>query len=155
MTTQLFVQMKRIGQRKPVIEKQAIEIPKNVQTLRQLITEIVRDRVDAFNRKDDKGNWTKYLTNNNSNNNNPNENNESDELELNAQAGKVGFDAKYNDTKQNPDKTIEAALTAFADGLFRVFCDDNELEHLDDTINLNNGNTLTFIKLTMLAGRVW
>ncbi|MDR2346967.1 MAG: hypothetical protein LBE18_12975 [Planctomycetaceae bacterium] len=150
MTIQLFVQIKQIGKRKPVVEKQAIEIPQTVQTLRQLITQIVRDRVEAFNRKDDKGDWTKYLTSYNRNNNdNPNE---EIDLEIVAETGKVGFDAKYNDKKQDPDKAVESALLAFEDGLFRVFCDDNELTNLDEIISFANGNTLTFIRLTMLAG---
>ncbi|MDR0704994.1 MAG: hypothetical protein LBF88_08400 [Planctomycetaceae bacterium] len=155
--TQLFVQIKQIGKRKPVIEKQAIEIPETVQTLRQLLVRIVRERVENFNQKNETGNWTKYLTNHNrSNHDNPNtEPNTEIDLEIVAETGKVGFDAKYNDKEQDPDKAVEAVLLAFEDGLFRVFCGDNELIDLDGMTTFNNGNTLTFIRLTMLAGRSW
>jgi hypothetical protein len=152
MKTQLFVQVKQIGKRKPLIEKQSIEIPDTIQNLRQLITQIVRERVEEFNQKDDQGNWTKYLTNHNHNNNDPNEN---IDLDIVAESGKIGFDAKYNSKKQDPDKAVEAALIAFEDGLFRVFCGDNELTSLDNTVTFSNGNTLTFVRLTMLAGRLW
>jgi hypothetical protein len=146
--TQLFVQLKQIGKRKPVVEKQAIEIPETVQTLRQLLAQIVREHVEMFNQKNEIGNWTKYLTNHHDHNNNL-------DLEIVAESGKVGFDAKYNDKKHPPDKAVAAVLLAFEDGLFRVFCDDNELDNLDNIISFDNGNTLTFIRLTMLAGRSW
>ncbi|MDR2704908.1 MAG: hypothetical protein LBC02_03930, partial [Planctomycetaceae bacterium] len=102
------------------------------------------------NQKTETGNWTKYLTNHNDHNNNNNL-----ELEIVAESGKVGFDAKYNDKKQDIDKAVAAVLLAFEDGLFRVFCDDNELTNLDNIISFANGNTLTFIRLTMLAGCSW
>ncbi|MDR1485300.1 MAG: hypothetical protein LBT09_10810 [Planctomycetaceae bacterium] len=144
--TQLFVQVKQIGKRKPVIEKLAIEIPKTIQTLRQLLDQIVRERVKTFNQKNETGNWTKYLTNDPDNNL---------DLEVVADSGKVGFDAKYNDKKQDANKAVETVLLAFEDGLFRVFCDDNEVENLDNVISFDKGKTLTFIRLTMLAGRSW
>jgi hypothetical protein len=150
MTIQLFVQVKQIGKRKPVVEKQAIEIPSSIKTLRSLLTHIVEERVKAFNQKDDKGNWTKYITDIISNRDNVGEN---IDIELVAQSGKIGFDAKYNSKVQNLDKAVEAALLAFEDGLFRVFCDDNELLALDSTVDFSDGNVLTFIRLTMLAGR--
>jgi hypothetical protein len=146
--TQFFVQIKQIGKRKPVVEKQAIEIPETVQTLRQLLVHIVCERVENFNQKNETGNWTKYLTNHNNLNNNF-------DLEIVAESGKVGFDAKYNDKKQDIEKAVDAVLLAFEDGLFRVFCDDNELTNLDAKTSFTNGNTLTFIRLTMLAGRSW
>jgi hypothetical protein len=131
-----------------VVEKQAIEIPETVQTLRQLLVHIVRERVETFNQKNETGNWTKYLTNHHDQNNNL-------DLEIVAESGKVGFDVKYNDKKQDVDKAVEAVLLAFGDGLFRIFCDDNELTNLDNMTPFTNGNTLTFIRLTMLAGRSW
>ncbi|MDR1053194.1 MAG: hypothetical protein LBL39_03375 [Planctomycetaceae bacterium] len=146
--TQIFVQIKQIGKRKPVVEKQAIDIPETVQTLRQLLVHIVRERVETFNQKNETGNWTKYLTDHSNQNN-------SLDIDVVAESGKVGFDAKYNDKKQDVDKAVEAVLLAFGDGLFRVFCDDDELANLDDVIQFVNENTLTFIRLTMLAGRLW
>ncbi|MDR0703840.1 MAG: hypothetical protein LBF88_02520 [Planctomycetaceae bacterium] len=47
--TQIFVQIKQIGKRKPVVDKQAIEIPETVRTLRQLLVRIVRERAEKFN----------------------------------------------------------------------------------------------------------
>ena len=52
-------------------------------------------------------------------------------------------------------KAKENALQSFEDGLYRIFIGDNEIEGLNTAITLNEGDTLTFIKLTMLAGRMW
>lgn len=44
---------------------------------------------------------------------------------------------------------------AFKDGLFRIFLNDNELSSLEENINLQENDKLTFIRLTMLSGRIW
>ena len=52
-------------------------------------------------------------------------------------------------------KAIETAVQGFEDGLFRVFLGDRELENLDEKVEFAEGNEITFIRLTMLAGRMW
>jgi len=138
---QLFVRVKQIGKRKPLIGNQPLAVPETVRTLAALLEYIVRQRVEAFNERGEEGNWTKYLTD--------------FDLDTAAETGKVGFDAAYNDRKQDADKAVDTALLAFQDVLFRVFLDDDELETLDAELNLHDGNVLTFIRLTMLAGRSW
>lgn len=49
----------------------------------------------------------------------------------------------------------ETAMLGFQDGLFRVFLGDTELTELDEKLELQEGDTVTFIRLTMLAGRMW
>ena len=46
-------------------------------------------------------------------------------------------------------------MLGFQDGLFRVFLGDTELTELDEQLELQEGDTVTFIRLTMLAGRMW
>ena len=46
-------------------------------------------------------------------------------------------------------------MLGFQDGLFRVFLGDTELTELDEKLELQEGDTVTFIRLTMLAGRMW
>ena len=47
------------------------------------------------------------------------------------------------------------SVQGFEDGLFRVFLGDRELENLDEKVEFAEGNEITFIRLTMLAGRMW
>jgi len=139
--TQLFVRVKQIGKRKPLIEDQPLTVPDAARSLRTLIEHIVRTRVAAFNERSEDGDWSKYLTD--------------FDLDTAAETGKVGFDAKHNASRQNADKAVATAILAFEDGLFRAFLDDNELESLDAELNLRDDNILTFIRLTMLSGRSW
>ena len=139
--TQLYIRIKQVGKRKPLIEDQPLTVPVTVDTFRSLLEYIVRMRVKAFNERSETGDWTKYLTDFN--------------LDATAETGKVGFDAVYNDRKQDADKAVDTAILAFQDGLFRVFQGDEELESLDTPLNLHDGDGLTFIRLTMLAGRSW
>lgn len=44
---------------------------------------------------------------------------------------------------------------AFNDRLFRIFLNGNELSSLEEKINLQENDKLTFIRLTMLSGRIW
>ncbi|MCL2347207.1 MAG: hypothetical protein FWC50_02985 [Planctomycetaceae bacterium] len=138
---QLFVRIKQIGKRKPLIENQPFQVPETVHTLRTLLETIVNQRVESFNQRSESGDWTKYLTD--------------FDLDSAAESGKVGFDAKYNDRVQNADQAVDAAILAFEDGLFRVFLDDDELESLDAELSLRDGQVIIFIRLTMLSGRSW
>lgn len=139
--TELFIQVKQVGKKKFVIERQAIELPGSVASLRDLLSLLVRQGVAAFNEKTEEGNWTKYLTD--------------FDLETSAESGKVGFDARYNGRQQDADQAVETACLAFEDGLFRVFFDDEEIESLDAMQTFDEGGVLTFIRLTMLSGRNW
>ncbi len=50
---------------------------------------------------------------------------------------------------------INIALNAFDDRLFAMFIDDVRYFNKNDKINLTGGETLTFIKLTMLTGCIF
>ena len=70
-------------------------------------------------------------------------------------SGKVGFGNIYNEKKADVSRAQENVIMAFEDGLVRVFIGDCEQEKLDDNIDLKEGDVLTFIRLTFLAGRMW
>lgn len=138
---QLFVQVKQLGKRKPLLENQPLELPESVHTLRQLIEFIVRSRVEEFNNRPEAGNLAKYLTD--------------FDIQTAAETGKVGFDAKNDDRTQNADDAVKNAQLAFADGLVRVFLDETELESLDAPTNFPENGVLTFLRFAMLSGRSW
>ena len=71
-----------------------------------------------------------------------------------ARGGKVG-DEVHGDKKANLEKALDTAYLAFEDGLYCIFINDEQSEKLDDSLNLKDGDILTFIRLTMLAGRMW
>ncbi|MEO7976634.1 hypothetical protein [Flavobacterium sp.] len=69
--------------------------------------------------------------------------------------GKVGFGAIYNHNKVDLAKAQETALQAFEDGMYAIFYGDDQLENLNQEINLEENQPLTFIRLTFLAGSYW
>ena len=47
------------------------------------------------------------------------------------------------------------AEACFEDGIYRIFLDDRPLERLDEEIGEAGKGTFTFVRLTMLSGRLW
>lgn len=47
------------------------------------------------------------------------------------------------------------ALLAYKDGIYRVFIGDEEVKELNESLNIKEGDILTFIRLTMLSGGMW
>ena len=78
-----------------------------------------------------------------------------EQIEDMSQIGKIAFGIVYGEKKPDVQKAIETAVQGFEDGLFRVFLGDRELENLDEKVEFAEGNEITFIRLTMLAGRMW
>ena len=72
-----------------------------------------------------------------------------------ALSGKVSFGVNYSENNADPDKAIKNAAEAFSDGIVVIFADDKKLESLDEPLDLSSVESFTFIKLSMLAGRMW
>lgn len=138
---EIYVQVKAVGRRRPVLDKAAYEIPDSASTLREFLTEIVRTEVERYNSKETEARILPFLTN--------------EEIKDQAVVGKVGFGRIYTEKKADLSQAVENALQCFADGLVRVFQNETELEKADDPINLREGDCFTFIRLTFLAGRLW
>jgi len=96
----LYVRVKAMSSRKPVIERTSLTIDTQPRNAQDLITYIVRQTVPG--------------------------------------------DAA----------AVQNALTSFEDGLFRIFINDNEIEP-DLPIVLRDEDEICFLRLTMLAGRIW
>ena len=133
----IYANVKSIGKRKPVLALQPFDI-EAVETLRELITQIVKQNVKSFNEEKP---FTRYLL--------------EEDIEVAHKQGKVGFHHQYNDTKQSESAAIDEALLAFKDGIYKVLHGDLELTALDEPLSINEEDIFTFIKLTMLSGRLW
>ena len=136
----VYLKIKALSKRKPLIERTAFTIDKPVLTSKELVEYIVRRNVDDYNKKAVDAPLFRYLT--------------SDELEDGAKTGKVGFNDRKNEKMQDAGKAVENALTCFDDGIFKLFINDEEAG-FGETINLKDNDEITFMRLTMLAGRLW
>ena len=126
--------------RKKVIHQEEVELINKISTTKDLITELVKINVEKFNKKIDDKNILSIITNEN--------------IAKAARIGKIG-DEVHGDKKANLEKALNTAYLAFEDGLYCIFINDEQSEKLDDNLNLKDGDILTFIRLTMLAGRMW
>ena len=137
----IFVNVKQIGKRKNKIDKKKYEISEKITTVKELLTEFVTINVNEFNNGFTENDIVPYLTDEKIN----------DLLD----AGKISFGVDYNEQKQDLEKAIENALQSYEDGIYRVFVNDEEMGEIDCEINLKENDELTFVRLTMLAGRMW
>ena len=69
-----------------------------------------------------------------------------------AAAGRVSFGVVYDGRQQDPDKAVANALQSYEDGLFRIFLNGNPLGNASSSIEINEGDCLTVVRLTLLAG---
>jgi hypothetical protein len=137
----LYVNVKQAGSRKNFITREEIILDFIPVTLRELIGAIVTKNVRHFNEKLKKERLVDYLTDK--------------EIEDKLTVGKVSFGELHNEAKQSLSKALETAYLAYEDGIYRVFIGENEAGQLDEALELRDEDVLTFIKLTMLAGRMW
>ena len=137
----LYVTVKEAGKKRAKISNREFVIVNKINTLKDLLTEIVTDEVNKPNTKGFEEQIFKFL--------------ENSEIEDKAYTGKVSFSEKHNENKQDLNKAIDNAMQSFEDGIYRVFINDEEIEKLNDELILMEGDNLAFIKLTMLSGRLW
>ena len=137
----VYVSVKQAGKRKEYITKKELVLTGTPSSLRELLTEIVQINVAEYNMKAVEPWIMKYLS--------------AEETENQIKTGKVGFGERKSDKQADVQKAIATAILAFEDGIYRVFSGDNEMPSLDETISLKDEDVLTFIRFTMLAGRMW
>ncbi|MEA0555850.1 hypothetical protein U1P98_11500 [Lysinibacillus irui] len=137
----LFYQQKVIGKKSRKLQKIPFSIEEPVTTLQELLVQLVTQQVQQYNDKKVDTPLHLYLTD--------------QQIEDAAQHGKVHFGEKKNDTLQSVDQAISTMLQAFQDELFLVLHNEDSLDSLTTPLTLQEDDVFTFIKLTMLAGRIW
>mgnify|MGYP000935377679 FL=1 len=139
---QVQVNVKHMGRRKNAIETHPYEIGE-VRDVGALITAFVTAEVARFNARAEAGETAlTYLTN--------------AQISDGAAAGKIAFGTDYNGKVQDLAAAVENAHQCFVDGIYRIFVNGEELEDaLDAPVCLKENDEITFVRLTMLAGRMW
>ena len=139
---QVQVNVKRIGKRRNAIETRPYEIGA-VCSIGGLIAAFVTAEVTRFNARAKEGETAlAYLTN--------------AEIADAAVAGKIAFGADYNGRVQDLDAAIENARQCYLDGIYRIFINGEEpASDLAAPVALAENDEVTFVRLTMLAGRMW
>ena len=136
----IFVKVKSLSKRKTIIEGLPFEITEEINSAESLIEIIVRHNVREHNNQPIETRILPYLT--------------SDDITNGETIGKIGFGDRKNEKNQNPGEAVKNALQCFEDGVFRLFVNEDELPP-GDALIIKDGDEVTFIRLTMLAGRLW
>lgn len=142
----ITISVKQLGKKHPLLQEKsiALDIENPVISTQKLIESIVDYQVQLFHvssfefEDEDKIHL-------------PKEN----YLPILTDTGKVGFGALYNHNKVDLTKAQENAIVAFEDSLYAVFYGDDQLETLTEEIDLSQNKSVTFIRLTFLAGSYW
>lgn len=138
---QIYIYVKQLGKRRNVVDKKTIRLDQIPGNTAALIAGIVALQVQEYNRRLEQSELLRYLTD--------------EEIESKAATGKINFGVNYNGMPADVEKAVCNALQSFEDGIFRVFADGKELESLEEPVLLKEGSELMFVRLTMLAGRMW
>jgi hypothetical protein len=140
------ISVKQLGKKNPVLQEKSISLDTSdsVVSVRTFLELIVKHQVELFHNSSFE--WEDediiHL---------PKEN----YLPILTDTGKVGFGAVYNHNKVDIAKAQENAIVAFEDGLYALFQGDDQLESLNEEIDLSQNKSITFIRLTFLAGSYW
>jgi hypothetical protein len=134
----IYVSVKQMSKRKS-IQKCPFLLQKEPHTLRELVEESVRSTLCSY-RERAQGNELPL---------------DEAQWEEMREAGKFAFGFHYNTNEITEEKAVSTALEAVRDGVVRIFQDNELLEDLNQTVTVQEGDTFTFIKLTMLSGRMW
>ena len=145
------VNMKQIGSRKNVVAPQPFELPDKPATVGELIVMTTGICVDEYNEKGFCKNVLHGIVEN------IKETIPMTDEQINSMSaiGRFVFGINYSGKTQDKDAAVKNALQCYEDGLFRIFINDEEAGEVNESINLSENDTLTFIRLTMLAGRMW
>lgn len=136
----ISVNVKKLGKKIASVEPTPFEIEGIPMTAEELVTACVRSCVTAYNSRID--------------NREPRCISDEQFAAMEA-AGKMAFGLPFSDKKANVNEAVLTALQAFDDGLFHVFVGETELESREQEIKIGENSEVTFIRLTMLAGRIW
>lgn len=159
------VNVKKIGRKKAAVQEAVYEIGGRPSTVRELILAVTESCAGEYNRRlrgqasgkegCEPGRWE-------SSGEEPGREIAGlfgilspEEIEDKARTGKVGFGVNYGGKPADIVKAQENAIQCFEDGIYRIFMDDKPLEELDEVIQVTEEQVFTFVRLTMLAGRMW
>ena len=134
----VYISAKQIKKRGNQIVSYPYELKKVPDTLRQLIAIMVSDGVEVYNQRLQSKENMHTLT--------------KDDIDAMSQVGKIGFGIPFGSREANIDDALETAVQGFEDGLYRLFVGEREIESLDEPLHLQEADTITIIRLVMLAG---
>ena len=123
------------------VEQIPFDVEGHARTLRTFIAECVRTCIRGYTERGENGESPMPLT--------------ADQYERMRHVGKFAFGVHYNKNEISEERAIETAVQAVSDGIVCIFKGEEALFEMDDEIEIREGDVFTFVKLTLLSGRMW
>lgn len=134
----VYISAKQIKKRGNQVAACPYDLLTTPNTLRQLISILVSDSVEGYNRRLQNKEGNGILT--------------KDDIDDLSQVGKIGFGIPFGTRQADLQDALDTALQGFEDGLYRFFVGEQEIETLDAPLQLKEEDTITIIRLVMLTG---
>jgi hypothetical protein len=134
----LTISGKVLGKSQNLFTSWQMDLPEQSLTLEELLTQIVRSEIQAFQTRQADRRLTKVLG--------------LVDLEAGVAAGKISSGGSDLEQVVDEPGAVENALQAFKDGFYLVFIDDEQQEDLMATVALKSSSELLFLRLTPLVG---
>ena len=138
---QIYFALKHMGNIAKKVKEYPFVLSRTPCTFRELIKETVKSCIDAYKTRATNAKDPVPLTD--------------EQYDGMREIGKFAFGVHYNENEIDEAKAIETAIDAVQDGLVRVFKENDEITDLDAEIEISEGDVFTFVRLTMLSGRMW
>lgn len=138
---EIKVNIKSASGKKSRIAERTMFFDESVSTVRELILSAVQTCVYEYSQRLESSELLEVLS--------------PERIGDQAQLGKVSFGVNYGGKPAELQRAAEHALEAFEDGTVVIFAGDRQLTNLEEKVNMSQVESLTFVKLTMLAGRMW
>jgi hypothetical protein len=144
MTASITVSGKQLGRTKPLFSDWMLSLPSeffiagNSLLLKDLLTQIVLEEVEAFRTRQESRKLTHVLS--------------QSAIEKGVTQGKIDMGGKETIQDIDVERALESALQSFEDGFYFVFIDDVQYESLEQIIKLKPDSQLLFLRLVPLVG---
>ena len=138
---QIYVALKHMGNVTKKVKEYPFLLGRTPRTFRELIEESVKSCISAYKSRANGAKNPTPLTD--------------EQFDGMREIGKFAFGVHYNENEIDECKAIQTAIDAVTDGLVHVFKGNDEITDLDAEIEIVEGDVFTFVRLTMLSGRMW
>ena len=137
----ILVALKHMGNVAKKVKEYPITLENRPTTFKELIEETVKSCLAAYTARAEAAVSPVPLT--------------EEQYEGMREIGKFAFGFHYNENGVSEEKSIATAIEAVTDGLVRVFKGTEELRDLNEKISIIENEVFTFVRLTMLSGRMF